>query len=113
MFATHGIPFAIKTDYGPPFSSDNFLRYCNALDIKHEFSTPYWPQANGEVERFNQPLGKILKTAAIEGKVFRQELQRFLLQYRTTAYYTTKAAPANCYSTEKFAEKYQKLPAEL
>jgi len=46
------------------------------------------------VERFNQPLGKALKTATSEGKVWQQELNRFLLQYRTTLHSTTKVSPA-------------------
>ena len=43
IFAAHGIPYIIKTDNGPPFSSDEFRRFCQALNIKHEFSTHYWP----------------------------------------------------------------------
>ena len=46
------------------------------------------------MERFNQPLGKALKTATIEGKVWQQEINRFLLQYRTTPHRTTKVSPA-------------------
>lgn len=40
-----------------------------------------------------KPIGKILKTAEIEGKKWRQELQRFLLQYRSTPHQTTGVAP--------------------
>ena len=89
IFATHGIPNIIKTDNGPPFSSDDFRKYCTALGISHERVTPYWPQANGEVERFNQPLEKVIQTAYLEGKVWRQEINRFLLQYRTTPHSVT------------------------
>ena len=93
IFATHGIPNIIKTVNGPPFSSDDFCKYCTALGISHERVTPYWPQANREVERFNQPLGKVIQTAYLEGKVWRQEINRFLLQYRTTPHSVTKIAP--------------------
>ena len=93
IFSVHGIPETVKTDNGPPFSSDDFDRYLKTLGITFEPSTPCWPQANGEVERFNQPLGKALQTAVTEGKVWRQELYRFLLQYRTTPHSTTKVAP--------------------
>ena len=53
-----------------------------------------WPQGNAEVERFNQPLNRALTTATLEGKVWQQELNRFLLQYRTTPHATTKVPPA-------------------
>ena len=51
-----------------------------------------WPQRNAVVERFMKPIGKLLKTAEIKGKNWRQELQRFLLQYRSTPHQTTKVA---------------------
>ena len=93
IFATHGIPYIVKSDNGPPFSSDEFSNYCTALGINHDPVTPYWPQANGEVERFNQPLEKAIQTALLEGRVWRQEINRFLLQYRTTPHSVTKVAP--------------------
>ena len=41
-----------------------------------------------------QPLGKALKTAKLDGRPWRQELQRFLLHYRTTPHRTTGVPPA-------------------
>ncbi|XP_028405753.1 uncharacterized protein LOC114528323 [Dendronephthya gigantea] len=46
-------------------------------------------QGNAMVERFMQPLGKALKTAKLEERPWKQELYRFLLQYRTTPHCTT------------------------
>eukprot|EP00112_Aurelia_sp_Birch-Aquarium-sp1_P025235 Seg83.4 transcript_id=Seg83.4/GoldUCD/mRNA.D3Y31 product="putative protein K02A2.6" protein_id=Seg83.4/GoldUCD/D3Y31 len=40
-FARHGLPYKIVTDNGPPFQSNEFSRYMQMLDIKHEPSTPY------------------------------------------------------------------------
>ena len=94
MFATHGIPEILTSDNGPPFNGDEYQRYLTALGINKNSSTPKWPQGNAEVERFNQPLGKALKTATIEGKVWQQEINCFLLQYRTTPHSTTKVSPA-------------------
>ena len=84
IFATHGIPLSITTDNGPPFNS-----------ISYDTATPKWPQGNAEVERFNQPLGRALITAKVEGRIWQQELNRFLLQYRTTPHATTKIAPSD------------------
>ncbi len=44
MFARHGIPSIIKTDNGPPFNSDEYVRYLEVLGVKAIFSTPKWPQ---------------------------------------------------------------------
>ena len=93
IFATHGIPSIVKSDNRPPFSSDEFSNYCTALGINHDPVSPYLPQANGEVEIFNQPLEKAIQTAVLEGRVWRQEISRFLLQYRTTPHSVTKVAP--------------------
>ena len=93
IFARHGIPVVIRSDNGSPFQSDDFARYCKALGIKHVPVIPVWPQANGEVVKFNQPLEKCTKTSVLEGKVWRQEINRFLLQYRMTPHCKTKEAP--------------------
>ena len=83
-FSTHGIPITMTTDNGPPFNSAEYSRYLETLGINQDHSTPKRPQGNAEVERFNQPLNRALTTATLEGKVWQQELNRFLLQYRTT-----------------------------
>ncbi len=109
IFSVHGFPDILKTDNGPPFSGNDFQKYLKTLGIKHELSTPYWPQANGEVERFNQPLGKALQTAVSEGKVWKQELYRFLLQYRTTPHSTTKVAPCELLFNRSVKGKFPSL----
>ena len=90
IFATHGMPDTITSDNGSPFNGSDYERYLTALSINKHSSTPRWPQGNAEVERFDQPFGKALNTATIEGKVWQQEINRFLLQYHTTLHSTTK-----------------------
>ena len=94
IFAVHGIPAILRSDNGPPFNGEEYSRYLQTLGIKAEWSTPKWPQGNATVERFMQPLGKALKTAKLDGRPWRQELQRFLLHYRTTPHSTTGVPPA-------------------
>ena len=57
-------------------------------------TTPLWPQGNAHVKAFNKPLGKAFQTAHVEHRKWKQELQRFLLNYRTTPHMTTKVPPA-------------------
>ena len=94
MFSVHGIPDTIISDNGPPFNGDDYARYLKAIGIQAKFSTPYWPQGNATVQRFMRPLGKALKTATLEGRPWKQELNRFLLQYRTTPHCTTGVPPS-------------------
>lgn len=56
--------------------------------------TPFWPQANSEVERFNRTIGKAIRTAHTEGKDWRTEIHTFLLNYRARPHSTTGVSPA-------------------
>jgi transposase InsO family protein len=53
IWSTFGIQVVLKSDNGPPFTSIEFSNMCKFFGIKHQLITPYWPRANGEVERFN------------------------------------------------------------
>ena len=94
MFAVHGIPNVIKTDNGPPFNGEEYRRYGEARGIKLKFSTPLWPEGIAEADRFMKLLAKALKTAKITQRPWKQELQRFLLQCRTTPHCSTGVPPA-------------------
>jgi transposase InsO family protein len=45
---------ALRTDRGGEFNSNLFTVFCNETGIKHYTTTPYSPQQNGVVERYNQ-----------------------------------------------------------
>jgi hypothetical protein len=62
--------------------------------IAHRKVTPYWPQANAQVERFNRTIEKAIRGAHVEGKDWRKELFTFLLNYRATPHAMTGVSPA-------------------
>ena len=94
VFTMLGYPDKLVSDNGPQFTSNNFEIYLLAHNIEHQLTSPYWPQANGEVERFNRTLTKTVKCAMAEGKDWKSALQQFLLMYRTTPHTTTGISPA-------------------
>lgn len=96
-FALFGYPRQIMTDNGKQFVSDEFKAFLNQHNIHHHPVTPYWPQANGEVERFNRTIGKIIQCSAAEGKDWRNELDRFLLYFRTTPHTATGKSPSDLF----------------
>ncbi|KAF7687611.1 hypothetical protein HF521_014839, partial [Silurus meridionalis] len=57
-----GIPKIMKSDNGPPFFSQEMANFTTHLGIHHRKITPYWPQANGEVERFMRTIKKATST---------------------------------------------------
>jgi hypothetical protein len=62
--------------------------------IYHSKVTPYWPQANATVERFNRIVKKAIRTAHVEGRDWRKALDTFLLKYRATPHAMTGVSPA-------------------
>ena len=94
IFATHGLPQTIRSDNGLPFASKEFEEFLEYLGIEHKKGVPYWPQSNGEVERCNETLLKIVRIARLEGKDWRKSLQNFQFQLRVTPHTVTAVSPA-------------------
>ena len=84
----------MKSDNGPQFISRVFKDVLVEHGIKHRTSLPLWPQADGEVERQNRTLLKALKIGQVEGKRWQDELQKFLLAYRSMPQASMGARPA-------------------
>lgn len=70
------------------------MSFKDDLGFRHRKVTPKWARANGEVERFVRTVKKVIKTAKLERKNYKQELNRFLRNYCTTPHSTTRVAPA-------------------
>ena len=64
--------------------------------------TLYWPIANGEVESFNITLGKAIKCAHVQEKKWKDELDKFLLEYRSTPHSVTQCALSYIMFSHKF-----------
>ena len=94
VFSTFGILEVLKTDNGPPFNSHEMRAFMAKYNIKHRKITPLWPRANAQAEGFMKPLNKAIKAATVEGQSWRQEMHKFLRNYRATPHVTTGKAPA-------------------
>ena len=93
VISQFGCPKVIKTDNGAPFNSLAFANYSKHIGFIHLKITPLWPRANAQAESFNKPLMKSIRTARLEGKNWRQEMHKFLRQYRSTSHPSTKFSP--------------------
>ena len=94
IFATHGIPDAVRTDNGPPFNSKSFKTFAKKSGFHHQKVTPLWPEANGQAEAFMKCLGKIVRTAHVERRDWKAAVNDFLMAYRATPHPSTGVSPA-------------------
>ena len=62
-----------------------FCKFCSDLNIKNKYSTPAYPQSNGQVEATNKVIVNRLKKRleGIKG-MWAEELLNVLWAYRTT-----------------------------
>ena len=80
-----GIPQAIIADNGPQFDSSVFKDLCAELHIKNLYSTPRYPQSNGQAEATNKTLLSALKKRLEKAKgKWVEELPGILWAYCTT-----------------------------
>ena len=104
-FNTHGLPYSLRTDNGPPFASQEFESFLQYIAVDQKKGIPYWPQSNGEVERFNETVIKIVRIARLEKRDFKTAVPNFLFQYRTTPHTVTGISPAELLMGRKMRTK--------
>ena len=90
LFARVGIPAEILADQGSNFTSQLFSELHSMLHIHWISTTPYHPQTNGLVERYNAML---CKTAVQEGKDWELLLPYILFAYREVPQSSTGFSP--------------------
>ena len=80
-----GIPWATISDNGTQFESKLFKGFCSELGIRNFFSSPGYPQSNGQAEVSNKVVldGIKKKLEAAKGK-WVEELLSVLWTHRTT-----------------------------
>eukprot|EP00253_Pinus_taeda_P013909 PITA_13909 len=94
IFVRFGVPRQLVTDGGPPFNSHGFKDTRQKYHIHHKMTTPYHPQANGQVERTNKVIEAILTKIVKENrKDWSQRLLEALWAYKTTWRNTTEFSP--------------------
>lgn len=93
IFIRLGFPQTITLDNAKQFVSTKFHMYCKENGIHLNHTAPYWPQANGEVERQNRSILKRLQIGTALHGDWKAELRSYLLMYNTTPHSVTKKTP--------------------
>jgi transposase InsO family protein len=94
-FATRmGLPRQLHTDQGGNFESTLFKGVCQLLGIHKTRTTPYHPQSDGLVERFNRTLLQMLKGLVDENRDdWDEHVPYVLMAYRSSPQESTQCSP--------------------
>ncbi|XP_062574010.1 uncharacterized protein K02A2.6-like [Saccostrea cucullata] len=85
IFARWGIPEILFTDNGTQFTSQTFRTFAKEYNFMQLFSSPHYPQANGEAESGVKIAKHILK---------QPDIFKALMAYRSTPIAATGVSPA-------------------
>src|ERR1051325_8446554 len=93
IICRYGCPEVILTDQGTHFKNKLVKKLCEKFEIRHKLSSPYHPQTNGLVERFNKTLCESLAKVSEKETEWDEHIQEVLFGYRTNRQSTTKMTP--------------------
>jgi hypothetical protein len=93
IICRHGCPRVILSDRGTHFRNEIIDGICEKFRIKHKLSSPYHPQTNGLVERFNRTLCEGLAKVTERENEWDRYIESVLFAYRTNKHNTTKRTP--------------------
>ena len=94
FFVHYGIPERLHSDQGANFQSKIVAHLCKMLDIKKSRTTPYHPQGDGMIERFNKTLISMLKTLdPIQKSRWKEHVIALVHAYNCTKHESTQYSP--------------------
>jgi transposase InsO family protein len=94
FFCKFGVPEVIVSDQGTHFQNQLMTHIQHLIGYNHIYSTPYHPQSNGIVERFNSTfIPQISKLQDHEHNNWDEYLQAVVFAYNSGTHKTTHYSP--------------------
>ncbi|KAF7152527.1 hypothetical protein RHSIM_Rhsim01G0085000 [Rhododendron simsii] len=94
IFCRFGIPETITVDQTSVFNGQEVMAYVNSYGVKILNSSPYYAQANGQVESTNKIIKNILSKMITDNpREWHDLLPKVLWAYRTSKRDSTRATP--------------------
>src|SRR6266540_2014431 len=92
-----GAPRILQSDRGTHFVNEVIRKLTKRFRVRHSLSSPYHPQSNGLVERFNKTLCEGIAKVAEKLGSWDQYIQPILFAYRTKELRISKQSPYKRY----------------
>ncbi len=94
LFCRFSVPEQLHSDQGRQFESHLIAEVCSILQIQKSRTTPYHPQSDGLVERFNRTLLDMLATTSKEHPFqWEDHIRKVCMAYNTSVHPTTGYTP--------------------
>ncbi|XP_045119414.1 uncharacterized protein K02A2.6-like [Portunus trituberculatus] len=84
LFRDLGVPVRLRTDGGPQFASQEFSTFLERWGVRHDTSTPHYPQSNGHDESAVKAVKHFIQMVAPSGNIDCEAFDRGLLKLRNT-----------------------------
>lgn len=118
IITRYGCPVSLRSDQGPHFYAELIWNLTEIMKIQHNYSTPYYPQSNGRVERIIGTIKRLLTRKVLEFMStsedirpdWRPLLHSVLWSYRTTPHSVTKVSPAKLLYGVELRLPFDKTP---
>ena len=94
VFLRYSVPEQLHSDQGRQFESELLTEVCKILSIRKTRTTPYHPQCDGLVERFNRTLLDMLATCSKDHPFnWEQQIRKVCMAYNTSVHPSTGFTP--------------------
>jgi len=101
LFAAYGLPEEVVSDNGPPFASEQLVKFFKQNAMVHTFTPTYHPQSNGSAERTVRSVKEGLLQQLLDSSLYKRSLQHkidaWIFDYRNTPHTTTGVSPAELF----------------
>lgn len=102
LIGKYGPPNRLLSDNGSNFRSTLLVDVCELLNVKKVWTTPYHPQGDGVVERFNQTLQNMISHYVSANQIdWDQYIGLVTFAYNSTVSPVTKFSPHELFLREK------------